>query len=35
MAKGEGKYVLMQTMKAYKESRFVAALIFNLITQWR
>jgi len=34
MAKGEGKYVLVQTMKAYSE-RFVAALILNFSTQWR
>jgi len=35
MAKGEGKYVLMQTMKAYRKSRFVAALILNFSTLWR
>jgi len=35
MAEGEGKYVRMQTMKAYRESRFVAAFILNFSTQWR
>jgi len=35
VAKGKGKYVPIQIMKLYRESRFVAALILNLGTSWR
>jgi hypothetical protein len=33
VAKVKGTYVPIQTMEAYRESRFVAALILNLSTQ--
>jgi len=33
VAKGKRKFVPIQTMKAYRESRFVAAIILNLSTQ--